>query len=125
MRRARTLRPGIVLLEVLVAMAILGTAGLAMLSLSMDAAGAVRRARDADSNSELASDFLSHVALWDQVDLDRHLGEHPQGEWRLDVERTSTALYQVTLRDSAGARVLMATTLYRPSAKTPPPTVTP
>lgn len=116
MRRAKRERGGAALLEVLLAVAILGASGLAMIALSLDAGRAVQRASVSEADARGADEFLSRVALWDRADLDRHLGEHAQGAWRLAVIRTTPSLYRLVLRDSTGAHLLIATTVYRPAA---------
>lgn len=115
MRRTDHARAGVALLEVLVALVILGSAGLAMISLALHAGQAVRRAEVSEAEMRRASDFLMHVSLWERIDLDRHLGDHRQGEWRLEVTRPTEALYHLALRDSTGAHLVLAATLYRPA----------
>jgi type II secretory pathway pseudopilin PulG len=113
MRRADTGRPGVALLEVLVALAILGTVGAAVAALAVDAADAMRRARDADTEMRRASAFFDAVALWPREDLELRLGTRRQGPWRLRVDRPGPSLYTVELADSAGARVLLRSALFR------------
>jgi hypothetical protein len=102
-----------VLLEVVVALIILATAGVAMTALSSQSIDSLRRARAAERETERASELLDAVALWPRSDLDRHLGDRPQGPWRLVVERLLPTLYIVTLTDSTGGRTLLSTALYR------------
>jgi hypothetical protein len=102
-----------VLLEVIVALTILATGGAAMIALSSQSIDSLRRARAAEWETERASELLDAVALWPRQDLDRHLGDRAQGSWRLVVERPLPTLYTVTLMDSAGNQVLLATALYR------------
>jgi type II secretory pathway pseudopilin PulG len=113
MRRRRSARPGVVLLETLVALAILGAAGAALATLAVGATDAVRRAERLDDDVRRASAFLDVVALWPRADLDRHLGAHPQGEWILEVQHIAPALYTVGITDSGDARPLLRTALYR------------
>ena len=114
MRRMKRER-GMVLLEVLVALAILGTAAASVVVATSESARAVKRARQADASLRAASDFLDAVALWTRDDLDRRLGDRPQGAWRLRIERPDLTLYTVALADSASGRVVLATALYRPA----------
>ena len=100
MRRRRSARPGVVLLETLVALAILGAAGAALATLAVGATDAVHRAERLDDDVRRASAFLDVVALWPREDLDRHLGTRPQGEWLLEVRHPVPTLYLVAL--SAG-----------------------
>jgi type II secretory pathway pseudopilin PulG len=113
MRRRRNARPGVVLLETLVALAILGAAGAALAALAVGATDAVHRAERLDDDVRRASAFLDVVALWPREDLDRHLGARPQGEWILDVQHVAPTLYTVAIADSGVARPLLHTALYR------------
>jgi type II secretory pathway pseudopilin PulG len=114
MRSGDGRRRGAVLLEALVAMTILGTAGVAAIGVAKESGDALRRARERESELRSASAFLDAVVLWTRADLDRHLGEREQGHWRLRIERPTTRLYVVTLSDSLGEHELFRTALFRP-----------
>jgi type II secretory pathway pseudopilin PulG len=107
-------RPGIALLEALVALLIVTVAGLAATAAVRQGAESVRRAEAADAELAEASAFFDAVALWPREDLDRHLGDRPEGGWRLHVDRPIPTLYLVTLVDSTNTRTLLRTALYRP-----------
>ncbi len=112
-------RVGAALLEALVAITILATAGIAMVALADESLRAIDRARSGEIALRHANAFLEAVALWPREDLDRHLGRRPEGPWLLAVERAFPTLYIVTLTDSSdriGAHPLLATALYRPEA---------
>ncbi len=103
------------LLEVIIALAVLGTAILALTGWMLSSASAVERARKSERDVERASAFLDHVALWPAADLDRRLGDNPQGPWRLRVARPAPRLYEITIADSARAgTLLLRTAVYRP-----------
>jgi len=109
-------RAGAALLEVVVALTILGVAGLTALGAERQAAAAVEAARRADEETARASAFLDAVALWPRADLDRHLGVRDEGGvWHLRVERPAPTIYLVTLTDTADARVILGTSLHRPA----------
>lgn len=107
-------RSGMTLLEVLVALAILGVAGAALMGLATESWRAVRTAREADTSLREASAFFDAVALWPREDLDRHLGDRAQGPWRMRVDRPTSALYVVTLADSTSGLTILETSLFRP-----------
>ena len=102
------------LLEVLVALALLGAAAASLTALALEAGRVTEAARRADRQSRKASAFLDVVSLWPREDLDRRLGSRRQGEWVLTVQRAGPALYRISLRDSTSRRELMETALYRP-----------
>jgi type II secretory pathway pseudopilin PulG len=106
-------RAGVVLLEVLVALAILGASGAALAALAVGTNDAVLHARTRDDDVRRASALLEAVALWPREDLDRHLGRRPQGEWALEVRHPTANLYLVALSDSGSSRPLLATSLFR------------
>ena len=111
--RRRT-RPGVVLLEAIVALTILTVAALASVVMARQAVESVRRAEIAEADLRRASAFMDAIALWPRADLDRHLGNRAEGPWRLTIERPVPTLYLVALTDSLSRRELVRTALYRP-----------
>jgi type II secretory pathway pseudopilin PulG len=114
--RDRRPRRGAALLEALVALVILASAGAAVTALAVESGRAVQRAHAAEAELRRADAFFTVVALWPREDLDRHLGDREQGPWRLRVERLRPTIYTISLADSVGARPLLRTALYRPEA---------
>ncbi|MGH7718682.1 MAG: PulJ/GspJ family protein [Gemmatimonadaceae bacterium] len=108
---------GAALLEVIVALTILAVAGVSAVAMASGAARTVHRAREADAEMRRASAFFDVVALWTRADLDRHLGERPQGAWTMRVDRIDPELYAVSLSDTATKRLLLATELFRPEVR--------
>lgn len=115
-RMAAQRRRGAALLEVLVAITLLVVAGALAVRMAVASARTVAAVRDTESRLRRASAFLEVVALWTRDDLDRRLGERPQGPWQLHVQRTSPTLYVVILVDSGDGRELLRTSLHRPLA---------
>jgi Tfp pilus assembly protein PilV len=107
-------RRGVALIEVLVALTILATAGTALLAMASASSRAVAQVREAERGVHAASSYLEIVALWPREDLDRHLGDGTQGRWRMRVERVTPTLYSVHLLDSSGVHEVLRTALYRP-----------
>lgn len=105
---------GAVLLEVVVALALLSIAGIAAVAMAAESMGAVGRAREAETRLREASHFMEAVALWPREDLDRRLGARRQGPFVLTLQRPSPELYTAALADSATGRVLLSTSLFRP-----------
>jgi prepilin-type N-terminal cleavage/methylation domain-containing protein len=108
------------LLEVLIALAIIGTAALAVVGLASQSWQAVRTAEEADRSLAQASAFFEAVALWPREDLDQRLGERGQHPWRLRIDRPLPALYVATLTDSSGRDTLLVTSLFRPEPRRAP-----
>lgn len=115
-RRERR-RAGAVLLEAIIAMAILGIAGAAAAELVVQSSAAIASAERADREMRQASAFLADVALWPREDLDRHLGSRAEGAWRLRIDRPWPTLYTATLTDSTSGALLVSTALYRPEPR--------
>ena len=113
MRRGR---PGVVLFEAMVALAVFAVTTASVVVLSNDAFAAARRAYAAESELRRASAFLDVVALWTRDDLTRRLGDRRQGPWRLRIDAPVETWFQVALADSTG-RVLLRTEFYRPRGR--------
>ncbi|MFN2397815.1 MAG: hypothetical protein ABR543_04115 [Gemmatimonadaceae bacterium] len=116
-------RPGSALLEVMIALVILGFASSSILVLTSQSIRAVTQAREADERLRDASAFFDAVALWTRDDLDRHLGVRAQGPWSMRVVRSSPTLYVVSLADTGqterregggDGRMILMTALFRP-----------
>ncbi len=109
-----SVRSGVVLLETMIALTLLTVAGLATVAIVRQGVDSARRAEIADAEIRRASAFLDAVALWPRADLDRHLGDRPEGAWRLTIDRPVPTLYLVALSDGGSGRELLRTALYRP-----------
>ncbi len=105
---------GAALLEALVALALLGTVGSAAAWSATESLRAVQHLHSRENDQRLAARFFTAVSLWPREDLDRHLGDRPQGPWRLRIDRPVRTVYTVTLSDTvSGGTVLLQTALYR------------
>jgi type II secretory pathway pseudopilin PulG len=102
-----------VLLEVIVALTILAVGATTIVALAASSLDAVSRAEAADAETRHASALLEAVSLWPRADLDRHLGDRPEGPWDLRIDRPSPTLYTVALSDTAIHVLLVRTSLYR------------
>jgi type II secretory pathway pseudopilin PulG len=117
--RRRT-RHGVVLLEAIVALTIVTIAALATVAIVRQGIDSARRAEASEAAIRRANAFMEAIALWPRADLDRHLGNRPEGVWRLVIERPVPTLYLVALTDSVGQRELVRTALYRPEPRDAP-----
>lgn len=111
--RKATPRRGMVLLEAIVALTILAVGATSMVALAASSLGAVSRAEEDDAETRRANALLEAVSLWPRADLDRHLGDRPEGPWDMRIDRPSPTLYTVSLRDTSNNVPLLATSLYR------------
>jgi type II secretory pathway component PulJ len=106
-------RQGAVLLEVIVALAVLAMVGSSAAWMCSEALRAVSHAHAAEAGMRAAERLMVAVSLWPTEDLDRHLGSTRQGPWRLLVLRPRPNLYEVTLTDTVAGGVLLSTALWR------------
>lgn len=106
-------RHGVILLEALVAIAILGTVASAAAWQTAELLQAVTRVHGREAEVRSAQRLLSAVSLWPREDLDRHLGNTTQGMWTMRIERVSGTLYEVLLLETASSAVVLRTALYR------------
>ena len=107
-------RPGVVLLEAIVALTIVTIAALASVAMVRQGIESVRQSQTIEQEVRKASAFVEAIALWPRADLDRHVGNRAEGPWRLTVDRPIPTLYLVALTDSLSRRELVRTALYRP-----------
>ena len=104
---------GAVLLEAVVALAILGIVGGAGAWTASESLRTLAHVRQAEAHMRSATRFLTAVSLWPRADLDRHLGSTAQGTWTLRVDRPRPTLYEVSLTETSSGAVLLETALHR------------
>ena len=90
-------RSGFALLEAIIALAILGTAGLSLVALIRSGLEGERRTRGEEKLMASASRVLTAMALLTREDLDRRLGTHAVGEFSVEVQRPEQALYRLAI----------------------------
>jgi type II secretory pathway pseudopilin PulG len=113
MRRRRD-RRGVVLLEALLALAIVSAAVVMTLTLQRADGARLARALDRQSTTRSANRLLRAVSLWPRTDLDRRLGTRRQGPFWLEIQRPSPVRYDVQLLEAETGRLLLLTSLFRP-----------
>ena len=107
-------RRGVALLEALVALAILGTAGLALVTLESGALAAERDARARERTLAAEERVLAALTLLKRQELDRRLGRHPVGEFAVDIERPERTLYRIAIGPGDAPQVEdLMTVVYR------------
>lgn len=108
-------RSGFALLESLIALAILGTAGLSLVAVVRSGLDSERRAGEQEATIATASRVLSAMTLLTRADLDRRLGTHRIGEFDVEVQRPERTLYRVAIAAAdAPLSELLVTVVYRP-----------
>ena len=105
---------GVVLLEVLVALAILSASGMALVGLVSAGLGAEREARARERTLASENRLLTALTLLTREELDRRLGRHPLGEFVVDTERPEPTLYRIALAQARSPQVEdLVTVVYR------------
>lgn len=105
---------GVVLLEVMVAIVILATAGIA---LTETVGGGLRAERDArERESTLGSEerLLAALTLLNRHELDQRIGRRRIGEFIVDIQRPERTLFRIALIQEQSAQVEdLVTVVYR------------
>jgi type II secretory pathway pseudopilin PulG len=103
------------LLEVMVAVAILATAAVSVVGLLAQSAQHEQRAEEVERRLADQERLLTAMTLLSRDDLDRRLGQRSAGPYVVDVQRPTRVLYRVSiaLGDSALWPDLV-TLIYRP-----------
>ena len=109
-------RSGVVLLEVMVALAILVTAGLSLVAVAAESLGALKQSTVREAELREASRLLTAGALLSRRDLDLRLGDHAVGEFVMRVQRPEPALYRISVAATGHPDAdLLATIVFRPA----------
>jgi len=107
-------RHGVVLLEVLVALIILATAGIALVEV---VAAGLRAERDAHERETLLAAeerVLAALTLLSRPELDQRIGRRHIGEFIADIQRPEPTLYRIALLQKESPHVEdLVTVVYR------------
>jgi len=105
---------GAVLLEVLVALTIVTTTGLSVVSLLNAGVRAERDARERERTLAAEERVLAAMTLLRRDELDQRIGRHPIGEFVVDVQRPERTLYRIAIAQERSAHVEdLVTVVYR------------
>lgn len=111
-RRAES---GVALLEALVALAILGTAGLAMVAVVDAGLRGERDAREREQTLATEERVLAAATLLQRGELDQRLGRRTVGELLVDVQRPERTLYRIAVLQAESPQAEdLVTVVYRP-----------
>jgi type II secretory pathway component PulJ len=108
----RVNRRGVALLEVLVALAVLGLAGLALVEVSAQALRALDHAEAVERRIGDEDRLLAAYSLLNRRDLGQRAGLHRVGPYDVRVDRLDLALFRITV-GPAGEPADLATAVYR------------
>jgi len=103
-------REGLTLIEVLVALTILGLASVACAGLSAQGMETVVRTHDVDAETQRASAVLDRVAHLPSSQLRARLGRTVYKGFLIDLSPAGASVLDVTVSDSTG-RVLLSTSV--------------
>jgi len=105
---------GVVLLEVLVAVVVLATAGTGLVELVGSGLRAERDARLRETNLATEERLLSALTLLNRKELDQRIGRRQIGEFIVDVQRPERTLYRIALLQESSPQVEdLVTVIYR------------
>src|SRR6266571_7573150 len=105
---------GVVLLEVLVAVAILATAGIGLVELVGSGLRAERDARLRESTLATEERLLAALTLLNRKEFDQRIGRRRIGEFIVDVQRPERTLYRIALLQEQSPQVEdLMTVVYR------------
>ncbi len=111
-----TARSGFALLEALVALTIVTTVGVSVVTLAQTAIRSEQSSAEEERATADAERILTAISLLRRAELDQRLGGHEVGEFTVTIERPQPALFRVSLaRTAAPSRELLVIVLYRKS----------
>jgi Tfp pilus assembly protein PilV len=113
-RDVRAIRSGSALIEVLIALVILATAGTGLVTFLGQTAHTLRQLRDEERVIRLASAQLDRMVLWDRTAFVARLGRSAFDGWTVVVQQMTPELFDIAIAASDSGAVLLQTTAYRP-----------
>ena len=105
-------RTGAALIEALVALVLLATTGVAMLSHVLQSMEAARLAVRRDIEMRTASAALDRVRLWSSSEIAIRMGHTRLPCCEMIIQPLSSALYHVVLVDTLTGATMLETTIY-------------
>jgi type II secretory pathway pseudopilin PulG len=113
-------RDGMLLLEVMLGTAILGMAGVALVTLLTQTVATVDHGRSAERRVMGASRLLNRATLWSEPELALRVGRQRTGAFDLEVTKPRPQLYTLRVLDTLSGSAVLRTTVYRPGAPSAP-----
>ena len=105
---------GVALLEVLIALVILATAGVSLVGLLGAGLRGEQDARERERTLANEDRVLAAMTLLKRVDLDRRIGRHDVGEFVVDIQHPERTLYRIAVAQTIAPQVEdLVTVVYR------------
>jgi hypothetical protein len=108
------IKRGSALLDVIVALVVLGLSGVAMITLLGQTAHSMRSVRNTERQSRRASDELGRFVVYDRAQLIAMVGRSLSHGWSIEVQQATPDLFDVSIAESDTSAALLRTTIYRP-----------
>jgi hypothetical protein len=108
------IKRGSALLDVVIALVVLGFSGVAMITLLGQTAHSVRTVRNTERELRRASDELGRFVVYDRAQLTGMVGRSLSHGWSIDVRQATPDLFDVAIAESDTSAALLRTTVYRP-----------
>jgi hypothetical protein len=103
-----------VLVEVLIALVLLATAGTGLITLLGQTAHSMRSTLESERETRRASAELDRLVLLDRAALLSLVGRHVARGWSIDIQPVTSAVFDVRIAASDTGASLLHTALYRP-----------
>jgi prepilin-type N-terminal cleavage/methylation domain-containing protein len=113
-------RAGLTLLEVLVALALLGIGGAAWLGLAGQSAQTLNGMRAREAQVQRAAQVMTRVSLWPRERLATFAAGGVTEGFRVHVVQLAPTLYQLSVADSGSGSPLISTSLHFSTAHAVP-----
>lgn len=107
-------RAGTALLEVTVALVLLGMSGTALITLMGQSSHSLRRVRRAELQVQAASDELTRFVAYDRAEMIASVGQSLRRGWIVTIAQRAPDLFDVVIADTVTKAAILRTTLYRP-----------
>lgn len=107
-------RRGSALIEVLIALVLLATAGTGLIALLGQTAHAMRSTLETERTTRRAAAELDRLTLLDDAELSASLGRGTSRGWMIDISTSAVGVFDVRIAESDTSGTLLQTTLYRP-----------
>jgi type II secretory pathway component PulJ len=105
---------GFVLLEAMIALAILSSAGVVLVGIVNDGLQLESAMRRRETDIRLADRVLTAMSFLGRSDLDRRLGTREVRGLVVDVSRPTATLYRIAVTNPVSQAPILVTLVYRP-----------